>query len=65
MLCGTLAVKSQERPNIVLFIADDVSRDDIGCYGNSQVRTPNIDRLAASGLKFNNMFLTASSSSPS
>jgi arylsulfatase A-like enzyme len=65
LLCGTLAAKSQDKPNIVLIIADDVSRDDIGCYGNSQVKTPNIDRLAASGIKFTNMFLTASSSSPS
>lgn len=65
LLCGTLVTKSQEKPNIVLFIADDVSLDDIGCYGNSQVKTPNIDRLAASGIKFTNMFLTASSSSPS
>ena len=65
LLCGALAVKAQERPNIVLFIADDVSRDDIGYYGNSDVKTPNIDRLAAAGIKFTNMFLTASSSSPS
>ncbi len=65
LLCGTLVTKSQEKPNIVLFIADDVSCDDIGCYGNSQVKTPNIDRLAVSGIKFSNMFLTASSSSPS
>jgi len=65
LLCGALAVKAQERPNIVLFIADDVSRDDIGYYGNSDVKTPNIDKLAAAGIKFTNMFLTASSSSPS
>ena len=65
LLCGALAAKTQERPNIVLFIADDVSCDDIGCYGNRDVKTPNIDRLAASGIKFTNMFLTASSSSPS
>ena len=65
MLCGTLIAKTQERPNIVLFIADDISCDDIGCYGNRDVKTPNIDRLAERGIKFTNMFLTASSSSPS
>jgi arylsulfatase A-like enzyme len=65
LLCGAMAVKAQVKPNIVLFIADDVSQDDIGCYGNSRVKTPNIDRLAASGFIFTNMFLTASSSSPS
>ena len=54
-----------ERPNIVLFIADDVSYDDLGCYGNNTARTPNIDRLARHGLTFDNAFLTASSCSPS
>jgi len=53
------------KPNFVLIIADDVSWDDIGCYGNQQVKTPNIDRLAANGIRFTNFFLTASSSSPS
>jgi arylsulfatase A-like enzyme len=57
--------KGLEQPNILLIIADDVSWDDIGCYGNKQVKTSNIDRLAAAGMKFTNFFLTASSSSPS
>jgi arylsulfatase A-like enzyme len=52
-------------PNFVVIIADDVSWDDIGCYGNIQVKTPNIDMLAYEGIKFTNLFLTASSSSPS
>ncbi|MDP7572632.1 MAG: sulfatase-like hydrolase/transferase, partial [Myxococcota bacterium] len=38
-----------ERPNVVLFIADDVSPDDLGCYGNPVLETPAIDRLAAEG----------------
>jgi len=56
---------SQERPNFVLIIADDVSWNDIGCYGNNVVKTPNIDRIANGGLRFTNAFLTASSCSPS
>jgi len=56
---------SQERPNVILFIADDVSWDDFGCYGNKFVKTPNIDQLASEGLTFMNAFLTASSCSPS
>lgn len=55
----------QEKPNIIVFIADDVSWDDFGCYGNTQVKTPNIDQLAKNGLKFDNFYLTASSCSPS
>ncbi len=53
------------KPNVVLIIADDVSWDDIGCYGNKVVKTPNIDQLAREGLQFTNAFLTASSCSPS
>lgn len=52
-------------PNIIVFIADDVSWNDLGCYGNTIVHTPNIDRLAENGLKFTNFYLTASSCSPS
>ncbi len=56
---------AQVKPNFVFIIADDVSWDDIGCYGNTVVKTPNIDRLAKEGLRFTNAFLTASSCSPS
>lgn len=41
-----------EKPNFIIFIADDVSWDDFGCYGNPFVQTPNIDKLADDGLKF-------------
>ncbi len=52
-------------PNIIVFIADDVSWNDFGCYGNKEVKTPNIDRIAGEGIKFTNAYLTASSCSPS
>lgn len=54
-----------ERPNVLLFISDDVSWNDHGCYGNKAARTPVIDRLAANGMRFDQAFLTASSCSPS
>ena len=54
-----------KKPNIIVFIADDVSWDDIGCYGNNDVVTPNIDALAKNGLIFKNAYLTTSSCSPS
>lgn len=56
---------SDKKPNIIIFIADDVSWDDIGCYGNNDVVTPNIDALAKNGLIFKNAYLTTSSCSPS
>ena len=52
-------------PNLIVFIADDVSWDDLGCYGNDQVQTPNIDALAQDGMVFKNTYLTTSSCSPS
>jgi N-sulfoglucosamine sulfohydrolase len=54
-----------EKPNIVFFIADDVSQEDLGCYGHPTIKTPNIDALAASGMRFDNAYLTTSSCSPS
>jgi len=68
-LCVLLSLTAfsvaDERPNFILFIADDVSWNDFGCYGNPAARTPAIDKLAAGGLRFTNFYLTASSCSPS
>ena len=52
-------------PNIVFFIADDVSQEDLGCYGHTTLKTPRIDALAAGGMRFDNAYLTTSSCSPS
>lgn len=56
---------SGEKPNIVFFIADDVSQEDFGCYGHPSIKTPNVDALAASGMRFDDAYLTTSSCSPS
>lgn len=53
------------RPNFVFIIADDISTDDLGCYGNEFVETPNLDRLASEGRVFDRAYLTISSCSPS
>jgi len=58
-------LQAQDKLNFVFIIADDVGWNDIGCYGNKVVKTPNIDKLASEGLRFTNAFLTASSCSPS
>lgn len=59
------AEKPTQPPNVIIFIADDVSWNDYGCYGNRAARTPNIDALARDGIRFDRAFLTASSCSPS
>ncbi|MEM7143867.1 MAG: sulfatase-like hydrolase/transferase [Verrucomicrobiota bacterium] len=47
-------------PNIVFFFADDQTTSTLGCYGNPIVQTPNIDRLAAEGTRFDNAFVSHS-----
>jgi N-sulfoglucosamine sulfohydrolase len=64
-LTGRASMQTANRPNIVLFIADDLAWEDTGAYGNPKVRTPNIDRLAREGLRFTRAFVTISSCSPS
>lgn len=49
---GPGAALAAARPNIVTIVLDDVGFSDLGCFG-AEIRTPNIDRLAASGLRFN------------
>lgn len=61
----SLNAQKVEKPNVVIMIADDVSRDDFGCYGHPILKTPNIDKLAKDGMIFTNTNLTASSCSPS
>lgn len=53
------------RPNILVFVGDDLGWRDVGAYGNRFIRTPNIDRLARSGLKVERAFGTSPQCSPS
>jgi uncharacterized sulfatase len=54
-----------ERPHIVLILADDLGWSDSGPYGNRDVRTPNLDRLAAEGLTFERAFTCTAMCAPS
>lgn len=53
------------RPNIVLVLADDLGGMDLGCYGRGDHRTPNLDRLAAEGMRFTCAYTAQSICSPS
>ena len=52
-------------PNIILIYADDLGYGDVGCYGATRVRTPNIDRLAREGLRFTDAHAASSTCTPS
>lgn len=54
-----------QRPNIVILYADDLGFGDIGCYGATGIPTPNLDRLAAGGLTFQQGYATAATCTPS
>ncbi|KAA5545309.1 sulfatase [Roseiconus nitratireducens] len=58
------AQASAERPNIVLIFVDDLGWKDVGCYGNEFVETPNIDQLAAEGVRFTNFYASGAVCSP-
>jgi N-sulfoglucosamine sulfohydrolase len=58
-------VSSSDMPNIVLIVADDHGLGDLGCYGNEAVKTPNLDGLAAEGIRFNRAHCTSASCSAS
>lgn len=53
------------RPNVIVILADDLGYGDISAYGQNRVRTPNIDRLAAGGVRFTDGYVTAAVCAPS
>ena len=68
LLALTLSAKgkTEQRPNIVVVLADDMRLDYLGCMGlNDIVKTPNLDKLASEGFLFNNAFVTSSICTPS
>ena len=60
------AVKATtDRPNIIFILADDLGYGDLSCYGSKTIKTPNIDKLAATGTRFNQSYAGSGISSPS
>ena len=62
--CASLAAAPERPPNIVFIYADDLGYGDLGCYG-SKIRTPNLDRMAAEGVRFTQFYSANPVCSPS
>ena len=59
------SASQNNRPNVVLIVSDDHGLETLGCYGNPVIKTPNLDALAAEGVRFTNAFCTSASCSAS
>jgi len=56
--------EAAKQPNILIVIADDLNKDSVGIYGNKDVKTPNIDRLASQGMRFNLAYTSTAMCAP-
>jgi arylsulfatase len=64
-ICGAPTLAAEPKPNIVFILADDLGSGDVGCYGQTKIKTPSIDRLAAEGMKFSSFYCGCAVCAPS
>src|SRR5215813_11750386 len=65
LLASARAFAAEKLPNIVYMYADDLGYGDASCYGATRVKTPNLDRLAAAGIRFTNAHSSSATCTPS
>src|SRR5687767_3738322 len=63
--CAAAQKRQPEKPNIIILYVDDLGYGDVGCYGAVGVKTPNIDKLSQTGLKFTDAHSSACTCTPS
>lgn len=64
-LGGKAPAETTSKPNVILFFIDDLGYGDIGPYGSTINKTPNLDRMAAEGMKFTDFYVASTACSPS
>lgn len=66
VLANTVQAKQPDKkPNVIVILADDLGFGDISAYGATEIHTPNIDRIAKEGVRFNQGYATSATSTPS
>ncbi|MCB0686891.1 MAG: sulfatase-like hydrolase/transferase, partial [Saprospiraceae bacterium] len=65
LVLSSFILWSQERPNVIVILSDDQGSIDMGAYGVEDLKTPNLDRLADSGLRFTQFYAGSAVCSPS
>src|SRR5687768_16673731 len=65
IIANTSALADGNKPNIIFILADDLGYGDLGCYGQKQFKTPNLDRMAAEGMRFTQGYAGATVCAPS
>lgn len=64
LLVAGVAAAAEPKPNVILLLADDLGWSGLGCYGNTLHETPNLDRLAAEGMRFTDAYAACTVCSP-
>ena len=63
--CANVTTKAKTPPNFIVIFIDDMGYGDLGCFGSTKNRTPNIDRMAAEGMTFTDFYVACSVCTPS
>ena len=66
--CATVTPETaakRKKPNIIFILADDLGYGDLGCYGQKQIKTNNLDRMAAEGMRFTQHYAGSTVCAPS
>src|SRR3954464_12699134 len=65
IVANTSVLADTNKPNIIFILADDLGYGDLGCYGQQRIKTPNLDRMAAEGMRFTQAYAGATVCAPS
>ena len=65
LICLGALAQAADKPNIIYILADDMGYGDAGCFGQKTLTTPNLDRMAAEGMKFTRHYAGCTVCAPS